>query len=88
MKTYVYLALALLTLWLPARGQYVLIPMDFSQTDHLKAYGIAYWSLEKGVNVEWLLNYRGGRFWCASFRDWNRSAAFGGWRLKPLMRPR
>ena len=67
MKTYVYLALALLTLWLPARGQYVLIPMDFSQTDHLKAYGIAYWSLEKGVNVEWLLNYRGGAFLVRQF---------------------
>ena len=67
MKTYVYLALALLTLWLPARGQYVLIPMDFSQTDHLKAYGIAYWSLEKGVNVEWLLNYRGGSFLVRQF---------------------
>ncbi len=67
MKTYVYLALALLTLWLPARSQYVLIPMDFSQTDHLKAYGIAYWSLEKGVNVEWLLNYRGGSFLIRQF---------------------
>ncbi|RMF58516.1 MAG: asparagine synthetase B [Calditrichaeota bacterium] len=45
---------------LPA--QHCLIPMDFVQTDHLKAYGIAYWSLTKGVNVEWLLNYRGGSF--------------------------
>ena len=67
MKTYVYLALALLTIWLPARSQYVLIPMDFNQTDHLKAYGIAYWSLEKGVNVEWLLNYRGGSFLVRQF---------------------
>jgi len=67
MKTYVYLALALFTLWLPARAQYVLIPMDFSQSDHLKAYGIAYWSLEKGVNVEWLLNYRGGSFLVRQF---------------------
>lgn len=36
--------------------------MDLTQTDHLKAYGIAYWALEKSVNVEWLLNYRGGSF--------------------------
>jgi hypothetical protein len=36
--------------------------MDLSQTNHLKAYGIAYWALTKGVNVEWLLNYRGGSF--------------------------
>jgi len=36
--------------------------MDLKQTDHLKAYGIAYWTLERGINVEWLLNYRGGSF--------------------------
>jgi hypothetical protein len=36
--------------------------MDIKQTDHLKSYGIAYWILEKNVNVEWLLNYRGGSF--------------------------
>ncbi len=39
-----------------------LIPMDLSQTDHLKAYGVAYWYLEQGVRVSWLLNYRGGSF--------------------------
>ncbi|MBN2364654.1 MAG: asparagine synthetase B [Calditrichaeota bacterium] len=46
----------------PAQSQNLLIPMDLRQTDHLKAYGIAYWTLEQGVNVEWLLNYRGGAF--------------------------
>jgi hypothetical protein len=40
----------------------MLIPMDEKQTDHLKAYGIAYTSIEKGLPVEWLLNYRGGSF--------------------------
>ena len=40
----------------------ILIPMDLSQKDHLKAYGIAYWVLTQDVNVEWLLNYRGGSF--------------------------
>jgi len=43
-------------------GQKVLIYMDLQQTDHLKAYGVAYWTLERGINVEWLLNYRGGSF--------------------------
>jgi len=43
-------------------GQFILIPMDLTQTDHLKAYGIAYWTLTKNINVEWLLNYRGGSF--------------------------
>ena len=36
--------------------------MDQSQNDHLKAYGIAYFTLTKNTNVEWLLNYRGGSF--------------------------
>ena len=36
--------------------------MDLSQTDHLKAYGVAYWTLTKNVEVDWLLNYRGGSF--------------------------
>ena len=43
-------------------GQKIMIPMDQAQNDHLKAYGIAYYSLTKSINVEWLLNYRGGAF--------------------------
>ena len=38
------------------------IPMDNSQTDHLKAYGIVYKMLQAGMRVSWLLNYRGGSF--------------------------
>jgi hypothetical protein len=40
----------------------ILVFMDLNQTDHLRAYGLAYWCLEQGFNVEWLLNYRGGSF--------------------------
>ncbi|MCG6186074.1 hypothetical protein [Maribellus maritimus] len=40
----------------------ILIPMDDAQKDHLKSYGIAYWALEKDIEVKWLLNYRGGSF--------------------------
>ena len=36
--------------------------MDETQTDHLKAYGITYWVLQKEVEADWLLNYRGGCF--------------------------
>jgi hypothetical protein len=36
--------------------------MDNTQKNHLKAYGIAYWILTKEVEVNWLLNYRGGSF--------------------------
>lgn len=52
-----------LMLALPAFAQQkLLINMDLGQTDHLKAYGIAYWTLTKGVEIDWLLNYRGGSF--------------------------
>ena len=41
----------------------ILIPMDENkQNNHLKAYGIAYWILQNEIEVEWLLNYRGGSF--------------------------
>ena len=43
-------------------AQKLIIPMDQSQNNHLKAYGIAYFTLTKNTNVEWLLNYRGGSF--------------------------
>lgn len=36
--------------------------MDDKQKQHLKAYGIAYWLLNQGKEIEWLLNYRGGSF--------------------------
>ena len=47
---------------LPSWASSILIPMDKEQANHLKAYGIAYWILSKGVEVDWLLNYRGGCF--------------------------
>ncbi len=47
---------------LSASGASILIPMDEEQRNHLKAYGIAYWVLKKEVEVDWLLNYRGGSF--------------------------
>ena len=40
----------------------ILIAMDEEQQNHLKAYGIAFWALQKGITVDWLLNYRGGSF--------------------------
>lgn len=43
-------------------AQKLLIPMDLSQTDHLKSYGIVFWALQQGQSAEWLLNYRGGSF--------------------------
>lgn len=40
----------------------ILIPMDESQKNHLKSYGLAYWVLKQDLEVQWLLNYRGGSF--------------------------
>lgn len=48
---------------LPLSAQKLLIPMDDRQSDHLRAYGVTYWVLDKtGTDVEWLLNFRGGAF--------------------------
>jgi hypothetical protein len=47
----------------------LIIPMDESQKNHLKAYGLAYWTLERGVEVKWLLNYRGGSFLLPFVKD-------------------
>lgn len=47
---------------LTAKASYILLPMDETQTNHLKAYGITFWVLTKGTTADWLLNYRGGSF--------------------------
>ena len=49
-------------LYTVSRSNAILIPMDEGQKNHLKAYGIAYFVLQKGADVDWLLNYRGGSF--------------------------
>ncbi|MBC7557211.1 MAG: asparagine synthetase B, partial [Chryseobacterium sp.] len=46
-----------------SKASFILIPMDeTSQKNHLKAYGITYWCLDKNYKASWLLNYRGGSF--------------------------
>jgi hypothetical protein len=46
-----------------AKANFILLPMDdVSQKNHLKAYGITYWCLNKEYKASWLLNYRGGSF--------------------------
>ena len=46
----------------PLQAAQLLVPMDKSQSNHLKAYGVAYWVLQHGGEISWLLNYRGGSF--------------------------
>ena len=44
------------------KANHIFIPMDATQTNHLKAYGTAYQSLKNGYEIQWLINYRGGSF--------------------------
>jgi hypothetical protein len=45
------------------KANFILLPMDdTTQKNHLKAYGITYWALDKQYKASWLLNYRGGSF--------------------------
>jgi hypothetical protein len=52
-----------------AHSASLLIYMDETQKNHLKAYGIAYWTLQRGVDVKWLLNYRGGSFMVPQIKE-------------------
>jgi hypothetical protein len=47
----------------PSWAARIFIPMNADdQTNHLKAYGVAYYALQQGIEVDWLLNYEGGSF--------------------------
>jgi len=59
-KTIFLLFLTLLSFKVGA--SYILIPMDNTQKNHIKGYGVAYWVLQNNVEIDWLLNYRGGSF--------------------------
>jgi hypothetical protein len=59
-----YIIIALLTAGsLTAQAARIYIPMNADeQSNHLKAYGVAYAALTKEIEVDWLLNYEGGSF--------------------------
>ncbi|MEZ4780530.1 MAG: asparagine synthetase B [Flavobacteriaceae bacterium] len=48
------------------------------QKNHLKAYGITFWTLEKQQKVKWLLNYRGGSFLLPDFEEIQRECQIRG----------
>lgn len=57
------LFLAVVFLSIQAKASFILLPMDeTSQKNHLKAYGITFWCIDKSYKASWLLNYRGGSF--------------------------
>lgn len=59
---YKYLPLLAALLLCSALNAELLIPMDQTQSNHLKAYGVAFQALKEQYVVKWLLNYRGGSF--------------------------
>ena len=60
-------------------SSYLLIPMDdVRQKNHLKAYGIAYWVLQNDIEIEWLLNYRGGSFLIQYYKDIEKECVVRG----------
>ena len=67
-----------------ASAQFLLVPMDRTQQNHLKAYGLTYWSLTQDIRAEWLLNYRGGSFLLADLPEMRREAAFRGVSFSPI----
>lgn len=62
----------------------LLIPMDDKQSDHLKAYGVTYRTIERGGTAEWLLNYRGGSFLLPDDEAVRRDAALAGVLAAPV----
>jgi hypothetical protein len=74
-----------LTLGAPApAAAKTLVPMDDTQTDHLKAYGLTYWVLGRGQKAEWLLNYRGGSFLLPDDPATEREANVRGVSTEPM----
>jgi hypothetical protein len=62
----------------------LLVPMDDSQQDHLKAYGLTYNALRQGLRGEWLLNYRGGSFLLPDVPESRKQAALDGVTVEPM----
>ena len=73
------LSILLVVLQLTAIASYILIPMDEDkQVNHLKAYGIAYWILQNDIEVNWLLNYRGGSFLIKNYQSIEQECVIRG----------
>jgi hypothetical protein len=64
--------------------QQALIPMDASQTDHLKAYGVIFNHISDGYPAKWLLNYRGGSFMAVVDNDLVRKARLRNVRVEVI----
>lgn len=68
----------------PVSAQWLLVPMDRAQENHLRAYGLTYWTLVQQEKSEWLLNYRGGSFLLPDQPRIRREAALRGVSIEPM----
>jgi hypothetical protein len=70
----------------PLAAQQLLVPMDDAQSDHLRAYGLTWWSLKepRAYECEWLLNYRAGSFMLPDRPDVRARAQEMGVSLEPV----
>jgi len=66
------------------RASWLLVPMDETQSDHLKAYGLTFRVLERSLKAEWFLNYRGGSFLLPADAATQRDALLAGVRTEAL----
>lgn len=73
----IFLAFLLLIV-IDSRASQIFLPMDQTQANHLKAYGIAYWVLQHEVEVDWLLNYKGGSFMFKYYQDFENELVIRG----------
>ncbi len=58
----ILISIFLLGSFIICKANAILIPMDEAQKNHLKSYGLAFNTLQRGGYLDWLLNYRGGSF--------------------------
>ena len=82
-RTSLYLLFFLFSI--SAKAGFILIPMDeTTQQNHLKAYGITYWALDKQYKVSWLLNYRGGSFLLPDAAEIRKECQIRGVSFEPI----
>src|SRR5688572_19309231 len=79
-------AVACVLALIPGRlaAQFLLVPMDDEQRNHLKAYGLTYNAIKDGLRAEWFLNYRGGSFLLPDATDVRRRAGLDGVTVEPI----
>ncbi len=77
MKKYLLLIIVSF-LWQFSTAKKILIPMDLSQKNHLKSYGITYWVLSKNIEAYWLLNYRDGSFMFDHYDEFEKECLIRG----------